>query len=215
MRLAFYTLCGLGAAAPCAVRAQVAAPSAAPHVYVGLAAYASNYLPLGQFWRHGFPVPLQATVGYQLSPRWAVQASFAYSGRSNSYSGYDGSPTLQPSYTGSYRERLYTTSVLGRYTLTRQAAHRLQIDALAGLSWVHRDFRSGYSRLDSLGVSTGTTNNYRTNNLLLNAGLGARYRITPRLEANYNFLLGVPLSGYNASGLQPSMALGLQYRFGR
>lgn len=215
MRLALYALCGLGAAMPCAVRAQVAPPPAAPHLYVGLAAYASNYLPLGQFWRHGFPVPLQATVGYQLSPRWAVQASGAYSGRSNSYAGFEGSSTTPASYVGSYRERLFTTSVLGRYTLTRQPTHRLQVDVLAGLAWAHLHYTSSYSRIDSLGAITSSGGDYTTNRLLLNAGLGARYRITPRLEATYNVLLNVPLSGYHAGGPQPSMALGLQYHLGR
>lgn len=206
------------AAAPLAAQAQTTAPPA-PHFYVGLAAYASNFLPFGHGWQSGMPVPLQATAGYQLSPRWAVEASFAYAGRSNRYSQtlYEVTPShtvLPYSYAGDFRQQLTTTSALARYTLTRNAAHRLRFDALGGLAWVHNAYASSYTRTDTAGVSTSEAGGYRTNNLLLNLGLGARYRLAPRLEATYSFLLGVPLAGYNVGGPHPSMALGLQYRFG-
>lgn len=209
----------LAAALPLAGYAQTATPPA-PHLYVGLAAYASNYLPLGRFAQGNFPLPLQATVGYQLSPRWAVQLSGAYSGRSYDYSQtyYEVGPNntnVPYSYAGAYRQRLYTTSALARYTLTRQAAHRLQVEVLAGLAWVHTTYRDNYAYTDTAGVTTTSNGVYSTNHLLLNAGLGARYRLTPRLEATYNFLIGVPLAGYNAGGPHPSMALGLQYHLGR
>lgn len=209
------------AAAPLLTRAQLPTPATpAPHFYVGLAAYASNYLPLGQTWRGGFPVPLQATVGYQLGARWALQASVAYSGRGNTYEGTDYHYTtagtyLPYTYSGQYRQRLLTASVLGRYTLTRQAAHRLQVDALGGLALVHTRSWSTYTQLDSAAAPFAETYTYRLNNLLLNAGLGLRYRLAPSLEATYNLLLGLPLSGYASGGLHPSMALGLQYRFGQ
>lgn len=207
------------AAAPLGARAQTGEPTAPP-VYVGLAAYASNYLPLGQTWRGGFPVPLQATAGYRFTPRWALQVGAAYSGRGNTYEGTDyryvAPGTYLPyAYSGQYWQRLFTASVLGRYTLTRQASHRLQFDALAGLAFVHTRNSSSSSRLDSAAVATTESYSYCTNNLLLNAGLGVRYRLAPRLEATYNFLLGVPLTGYNLGGPHPSMALGLQYQLGR
>lgn len=220
MRLLPYSFGLLLAASLGAHAQQVSTASTSPHLYVGLAAYAGNYLPLGQLIGRGTTVPLQATVGYQLRPRWAVQASVGVNGRKTDFDGvlYETSAGGMPvpySYTGQFQQRLFTSSVLARYTLTRPGAHRLQVDALAGLAWVHRRVSSTYTRTDTAGVATPSTGAYATNNLLLNAGLGFRYRLAPRLEATYDFLLGVPLAGYNLSGSHPSMALGLRYHVGQ
>lgn len=198
---------------------QVTPSSPTSRFYIGLAAYASNYLPISQVWQEGFLIPLQLTGGYQLTSRLAIQASIAYNGRSNAYAGLssDATPSGQPlaySYAGQYKQRLTSTSLLARYTLTPQAANRLQFDLLGGLVLVHDSYASSYSRTNgSSGTSTELTD-YRTNNLLPTAGLGVRYRLTQHLQATSNLLLGLPVTGYGARKIAPSASIGLEYHIG-
>lgn len=114
-----------------------AAPPAA-RAYVGLGLYTSEYQPISftrDFYGHRL-LPLQLTLGYQLRPRLAVQASVAYSGSESGYSKFPSTPQPLPGLGDDFvvtsaRHNL-SVAVLGRYTLTRQAARRLQVDALAG-----------------------------------------------------------------------------------
>jgi len=195
------------------------APAPAGHFYVGLAAYTSNYLPIGRAWQKGLLLPLQATAGYQLTPRLALQGSFAYSSRSNSYAGtsYDLAPTgqvLAPySYAGQYRQRLSSAALLARYTLTRQAASPWQFDLLGGLTLVHTSYEDSYERTAGSSAARTDQTTYRTNSLLPTAGLGVRYRLLPQLEATSNVLLGLPVASYGTREISPSLSLGLQYTF--
>ncbi|MCC3154631.1 outer membrane beta-barrel protein [Hymenobacter sp. BT770] len=214
---------------PLLTLAQTADPTSAPRFYVGLGAYSSYYQHLGnRGFLGGVQVPVQLTVGYQWRPRLAVQVGLAYSGMSHSYSNsgyfYDyatGSPVLSYSkMSGRYTGRNASMSVLARYTLTRNPAHRLQFDALGGLTLEHRASSSSGTRSDSVQSSIVTSPygyRYSHNMLLLTLGMGARYRITPRFEVTYDFTINRAVApGYylTNSYLTHTNALGLRYRFG-
>ena len=217
-------LAGLLLGVPLATLAQ--SPAAAPpKFYAGLAAYVSDYQSINSTGR-GFPVSLQATLGYQWRPRLAVQVGLAY--RGSAYT-YDESPSRDYLGNGRYgppyenildvRFRSLSASLLGRYTLTRQAAHRLQFDVLAGFTLEHTHNIAYQTRTDSATAPVASTTAYNRSTLLATAGLGVRYRFGPRLEATYNLLLSTTLADLTSSpGYyrgSSSMALGVQYRFGR
>jgi hypothetical protein len=194
---------------------------------VGLAAYNSYYQRLGSepYTEAGFRVPVQLTAGYQVRPRIALQLGVAYSGSTYSFDqeglAYTG-PGTPPAYfrnQGNSTLRTTSLSLLSRYTLTRKPAHRLQFDGLAGVALEHS---SGYYRgtqSDSLGGSLNAqpfSNRSTQNVLVLNFGLGARYRLSPRLELNFDLLASsvLPGSSYRVHGLTSTSTLGLRYRFG-
>jgi hypothetical protein len=237
MKSSSLALSGLLLTLPLLGRAQaVPAPETAPtpRFYVGLAAYRSYYQPLES--RHpgvtGLLVPLQLTAGYQLTPRLAVQAGLAYSGSARSYSGDGYFYNLNSSrgtyyrYAGNSSVRNASASVLARYALTRRPAHRLQFDALGGLTLEHRRGTDRGTYSDSLGGRFNASpydNRAADNTLLLTAGLGTRYRLSSRLDFSLDLLLNRslnapapnPIFSNYQSGFSSSAALGLRYRFGR
>ena len=207
-------------AVPLATLAQNTDPLPAHRFYGGVAVYTGAAQSLGGYYGGGYSVPVQATLGYQLRPRLAVQVGLAYSSVKSDYSyttDYVDSNSNPISYltTTGYTRRTFTTSLLARYTLTRQAAHRFQVDALGGPSLTHSTGRSTYSETaTSQGNSSVSYSDYsyNYNNLLLNAGPSFRYRFGKQLEAVYDILFNVSLT--NSFNGSTSMALGLRYRFG-
>jgi hypothetical protein len=224
---------GLLLASPLPSLAQIPdeAPAPAPRFYVGLAAYHSNFQNLGS-WRQGdtgFRVPVQLTAGYQLRPRLALELSGAYSGRTTSYS-YDrtlidefGTPYSRYQYSSTSTGRTASVSALARYTLTRSPSHRLQVDVLGGLTLVHTNYRSNSTQTNDLSGTLRTehfADHGTANNLLLTAGLGLRYLLTPRFALNFDLTtnrnLDYPVTyGNFTSGFTGSAALGVRYRFGK
>jgi len=222
-----YTLlAGLLLGAPLLGYSQATEPASLPKFYAGLAAYVSSFQSVGSTLTTGFPVPLQAALGYQLRPRLAVQASVAYRGEAYTYSyssrDYFASGQVSPAYevSGTSRRRALSAAVLTRLTLTRQAAHRLQFDLLAGLTLEHLGYAWDAVRTDSAAAPVASAYTSHTTGLLVTAGPGLRYRFGPRLEASYNWLFSSSLAGFdNGTSYRyrpsSSMALGMQYRFGR
>lgn len=202
-----------------------------PRLYVGLAAYTSAFQPIGNSAQMGFSVPVQATLGYQLRPRLAVQAEVSYQGQRYGYyyagpagaTVTNGQLRLGPirQTTANSERRAVAASLLARYTLTRQPLRRLQLDLLGGLSLEHYHAVTHGVTTDSVAtpVSTFDYDNIDTS-LLLSGGAGGRYRLGPRLEATGTVLVGVPLTGYGGLRnfefrFKPSFALGLRYSLGR
>jgi hypothetical protein len=164
---------------------------------------------------------VQATLGYQLKPRLALELSVAYGGRTSTYANaidYMTSTASVVHYESAItsQRRVVTTSMLARYTLTRKASHRFQVDALGGIS-------GEYSRYHTNGTSTQVnqgvtdTNSYdyggSNNNLRVNLGPSFRYRFGERLEGVYDILVNMSVT--NAyHNVNTAMALGLRYRFG-
>ena len=225
---AFGGLCLLGAALPAS--AQTATPAPGPKFYVGLGAYSGYYQKLGGQFQGttGFAVPVQLTAGYQTSPRIALQLSVAYSGTTSSSASQGhlySDPNTPPTYFAYQQlstQRHTSVALLSRYTLTRNLAHRLQFDALAGFGFEHR---SGYNRgtqSDSLTGSLQTTPYaYRgtANAFVLTFGGAARYRLNPRFELTLDVTasqtLPITSPANRIQGLTSSTALGLRYRFGQ
>ncbi|WP_345121408.1 outer membrane beta-barrel protein [Hymenobacter antarcticus] len=230
MRFLSLALGGLLFAAALPARAQASAETPAPpRYYVGLGAYSSSYQQLGgqsTAYNSSVRLPVQLTAGYQLRPRLAVQVGVAYSGSTMHYAfvgrTYGSGPTGYIDYRADLTSRLLSTTVLARYTLTRKAAHHVQFDALGGFTLEHgRGFERG-TRADSLGGTRNVTNFSNRSSrsvLLLTAGLGTRFRLSPRFELFYDFTLNKALTGPASRpapvSLTGSSALGLRYRFGR
>ncbi|NML63830.1 outer membrane beta-barrel protein [Hymenobacter sp. RP-2-7] len=213
--------------APLLSRAQTpVAPTPLPRLYGGLAAYVSSFQSIGSGPETGFPLPLQATVGYQLRPRLAVQGSVAYRGGAYAYTytnrDYFANGQVGPAYeiSGVSRRRALSAAVLTRLTLTRQAAHRLQFDLLAGLTLERIGYVYNSVRTDSAAAPVAAGYSTASTGLLVTAGPGLRYRFGPHLEATYNWLFSTGLAGFDNHNSyyyrsSASMALGVQYRFGR
>ena len=165
-------------------------------------------------------------AGYQLRPRLAVQLGVAYSSVDISYFGisryypYQGPPRgVYFDYDFQGRERNTSLALLARYTLTRRLGHRLQVDALGGLT-------TEISRYSSVRVASDSslvpvTSRYESRgtdwSVLLTAGPSARYRLGRHLEALLDFTLNFnPRRGRltESSVLTGATALGLRYRFG-
>jgi hypothetical protein len=223
-------LCSLLLGAPLFSHAQ-SAPTL-PRYYVGLSVYSSDYQPLSGNYRNGFTLPVQLTLGYQLRPRLAVQASVAYSGSSYNYfdvgkyytgSGSAASPYAYFEYTGKGSTSMTSISLLGRYTLTRQPTHHLQLDLLGGFTLATRRATDKYTRTDSdstraTNVTTNSDTHFQQSTLLLTVGGSARYRFGQHLEGVFDLTINSSLlpsnQGATNTGLTGAAALGLRYRFG-
>ena len=242
MRILSFTLGGLllGAALPTLAQTSAAVPAAAPtpRYYVGLAGYSSFYQPIGHPTTGGNPtftqnssfrLPVQFTAGYHLSPRVAVQVGLAYSKGSMQYDQtYVYSPstpgTPSPYFTneGHSNQTQVAVSVLGRYTLTANPAHRLQFDALGGFTLERSTVSSQGTYTNGSGgtaVSMPYDRTFTNNTWLLTGGVGTRYRLSSRLALTYDFTVNKALtdgaSSYRSDVLTSSHALGLRYQFGR
>jgi hypothetical protein len=208
--------------APLATLAQAADPAPARRFYGGLAIYQSSNQLLSGFYRgERLNLPVQATLGYQLRPRLALQLGLAYSGAKSDYADtydYVNSNSIPVTYSSNSTSlrRATSTSLLARYTLTRWASHRFQVDAVSGLSFEHSFYRvNSIDTYTSQGVADVRPSEYSAayNSLQLNLGPSFRYRFGERLEAVYDILFYTSLtSSYHS--LNSAMALGLRYRFG-
>ena len=254
MRFLSFALGGLLlAAATLPAHAQTSADApAAPlpgtaRYYVGLAAYTSFYQPIGHpaqgftafIKSSSFRLPVQLTAGYHFSPRVAVQVGLAYSSGTTQYgqtfvysSPTPGAPSPYNTIEGHNTQTQLATSVLARYTLTANPAHRLQFDALGGFTF-ERSILSNQGTYTDGSQSTAVSGNYdyttTRNTLLLTGGVGARFRLTRCLGLTYDFTVNRALNSPNTYGggsgttyggsspntLTTSHALGLRYQFGR
>jgi hypothetical protein len=223
-------LAGLLLGSPLLSLAQAAAPASLPRFYGGLGIYSGSYHRLGRMRdllatnsssSNTYELPVQATLGYQVRPRLAVQLGLIYSGRKNDYTSaydYTDANANMIHYSSNSRStvRHYTTSLQVRYSLTRKPDHRFQVDVVGGLSYSHQYYR-GIGSQEYINVSQGTTEvtnsdlTFPYNEAFINIGPSLRYRVGQRVEVVYDLLLNQPLAHRYNSG---SMALGLRYRFG-
>ncbi|RZJ89864.1 MAG: hypothetical protein EOO60_09565 [Hymenobacter sp.] len=221
MRVPYLILSGFLASQPLISLAQGTNATPSYRFYGGLAAYSSSFQPLGGNSGHT-TVPFQATVGYQLRPRWAVQLGAAYSGYNSPYliTEYIGSPGSSSyySYDGAVYWRSLSVSLLGRYTLTHDLARRLQVDALGGFAFEHSSLRDTglylrHSGFDGVGATYSSQVSH--NNLLAGLGASLRFRVVNHLEAVLDIVLNAPFASDTQPGIGSATALGLRYRFGQ
>jgi hypothetical protein len=216
-------LAGLLLGAPLLSHAQGTEPT--PYkFYGGLAAYSSTYNGVSTFPGH-FRLPVQATLGYQVRPRLAVQAGVAYSATGRSYTYYSHDRATGQSFnpsSGTYSNRYTSASLLARYTLTRKPEHHLQFDVLGGFTLEHYSYHDAGNQTDSLSLQKTTVTtpydyHHSDNTFLVSAGFSARYRFGQRLELVYDLATNYDVSSsrlYAYRGFTGSTALGLRYRFG-
>lgn len=227
MNLCTVALASLLAATPLLSSAQATAEAPTPRYYVGLAAYSSAYQGLGgNAYRGGPRIPVQVTAGYQLRPRLAVQVGVAYSGISYSTFGISryfpsqGYPAgVYFDYSNKSKERNTSVALLARYTLTRQPAHRLQVDVLGGATLEVQHYAYSTVSSDSSRVPVVYRYDESGTNLayLVTAGPSVRYRFGRHLDAVLDFTLNYDFDHShrpNSSVLTGATALGLRYRFG-
>ena len=222
-----FILGGLLLGSSLACQAQDIQPVTTPKFYVGLGVYSAPYQNLGRtnIRDNKYSVPVQATLGYQLRPRLAVQLGLTYSGYKNKFEydyDYIDMNTYRVHQNSNYNStvRTFNTSLLMRYTLTRQPAHHFQVDLVGGLMLVHQRLHltstEVYSYADYPQSPTTTIENddsYNYNNLNVNLGPSFRYRFGQRLEAVGDILFNLSVtSDYHR--LDSSLALGMRYHFG-
>ncbi|AWM33469.1 outer membrane beta-barrel protein [Hymenobacter nivis] len=213
----------LAGALPLAGVAQVAAPAAPKAGYfVGLSAAVSGYqLPTGSYANVISPMP---TVGAQLRPRWAVQASALYFQQNDSY-GYTGLLFIngglhQGVSVSTSRRHTVAVPVLARYTLTRRSAQHFQVDVLAGATVVRSTYRSSGTATDSL-QNVVYNNDFRTaeTGIYFTLGPGLRYRLGQQFaltgDLGFNFLLNSRPASHANGPTSATLTLGLRYRFAR
>ncbi|WP_167855062.1 outer membrane beta-barrel protein [Hymenobacter wooponensis] len=208
--------CGLLLTVPLVGLAQTAEPVPS-RFYVGLSAYTSAYQRGSrQFGGNTLP-PVQATLGYQLHPRLALQAGVAYNVGKGSVSGlsHDFNGNIIGDYRSVYRNATLSISALSRYTLTRTLSHRFQVDALGGFTLEHQTFQNSGYYTDTTQPNGANTYDLssRRNTYLLTVGPSLRYRVSPKVELVGEGTINVEMRA--PRNITTSGALGVRYRFGR
>jgi hypothetical protein len=226
-------LAGLLLGSPLLSLAQAAAPVSLPRFYGGIGIYTGSGYRIGRmntsrsigtYSENTFQVPVQATLGYQLRPRLAVQFGLIYGGYKYDYASeydYTDSNTNSIHYSNNSRStvRQYTASLQARYTLTRKLDHRFRVDVVGGVAYHHQSYR-GVGSQAYTNVSQGTTvvmnddGIFHYNESFLTVGPSLRYRFGQRLEAVYDLIFGIPFVVNTSFSPTSSSALGLRYRFG-
>ena len=137
------------------------------------------------------PVP---TLGVQLGPRWALQASAAY-GQDRSQGTYLYGRTLPSgrqvvAYDAQdTRLRTWAVPVLARYALARDSGAPWQVEALAGATAVRATFeRTVTTRTDSTAAEWPVTQARVRTAWLPTVGVGVRYAQGPRWAATADVL---------------------------
>jgi len=111
-----------------------------PHLYIGASAQMFSSDPFRSYNTNTFGPAL--TVGYQLSPRWAIQSGASLFWRNRSTSNdYSNSNAPFDRITYDLHSSLLIIPVLARYTFT-DPTNPLHVDALFGASWLHATYRN-------------------------------------------------------------------------
>lgn len=189
-----------------------------PSVYLGLEAASYQYqvqYPSGLAAKE-VASPWSVTAGYQVSARWAFQASFLY--RYHTFSDTATGTTLA----GRVRTDRVTSSnrrmalpLLGCYTLTRLPKRRLQVDVLGGLTFLRAQYAFGEvihedgQLPEEHHVAEVATAQYLT------GGLGLRYAVDHqhRLEVMGELLVSKNLVHARQAAIDDNVSVGLRYQF--
>jgi hypothetical protein len=204
------------ALAPAVSLAQSALP-----LYVGASFNISTYNPFRSYSTNRYGPAL--TVGYQLSPRWAIQTGASWNRRSdNPTSIYPaGSSTVIDRVEFNLRYTRLIVPLLARYTFTN-AASPLQVDALFGPSWLHSTGRTTATFVYVGGGSDSNTSTYSENSFSAGLGPSIRYAIAPHLELTANSIIQAQFAddvnranNSFSDRLFLTTQVGVQYKFGR
>jgi hypothetical protein len=187
-----------------------------PRYYIGVSAFTNFSQRLSRELDKSTVPPLQLTLGYQLTPRWAVQVGAAYSTSPGSYSVHpmDANGNLIAGYySNKYRNTSLALTALGRYTLTRDLNKRFQLDGIGGFSLDYETYTGrGYYYDVNQGASVAFDRSSKTYHKALSLGPSFRYRLFSDLEAFGEGTVNMDLRSPRV--VTTSGAVGLRYRFG-
>jgi hypothetical protein len=186
-----------------------------PHVYVGASALMSSSRPFRSYNQNHFGPAL--TIGYQLSPRWAVQSGFSWIWNNEvlTYDVGDANSMYNKATLKGHSDNIIVP-LLARYTFTDPASP-LHVDALAGGSWQHR---TGRSTATYTGAGSYLTESYSGSYNTFSASLGpsVRYTLGTHLDLVANSVMQVALTnsyGSLSDRLSLNTQIGIQYHFGQ
>lgn len=188
--------------------------------YVGAQVGANRYLVDYPSGSQGVAVsPVHVQVGYQISPRLAVQLGVGRRRRQQ----YVGSTTVAPVPGGPasrFESDWWTTHVplLGRYTLTSKASRRFKVDVVGGVALVRSRYRYNRTVAQNGVVIEQENIDSRVTDPYLTAGVGTRYGLNRKLaltfDAQLNRLPRTVRTDPKESFLgYSSLAVGLRYTF--
>lgn len=214
---------------PLAGLAQAAPPTLLAHrLYLGGGALVGNY-QLAAKNESSMLAPM-LSGGLRLSPRWALEASLLINRNGfneTHYGSYFDTARSSLSdkaavFRSVYQQRTQALSLLARYTLTRQPARRLQLDAVAGVALAHTDTYGYNSTLDQATGATIFDAYYARYNVVggcLQLGAGVRYRLAQRVELASEYLGNFAVAGSKVPAtfdrLSRTLSLSARYYFGR
>ena len=168
--------------------------------------------------------PYQFTVGYWVSPQWAVQMDYSSQHFLNERTAYGisttGNQISKYLYVESHTRALFTSA---RRQLTRKQGHRVQFDALVGGGFVHyRDSIAIVNKTDGRITSKGGYSD-QANNFYLALSPALTFRFNRHFEGCFELLFTKNLNNIGRSystqvlnstlGFQRGFNLGLRYRF--
>jgi hypothetical protein len=191
-----------------------------PPLYVGASFNVSTYNPFRSYSSNLYGPAI--TVGYQVSPRWAIQTGATWNRRSDKTSNFDpAGVTMFEEVKFDLRYTRLTVPLWARFTLT-DPSKPLQVDALFGPSWIHSTSRNTTTFVHRAGGSDSNTSTYSTNSFSAGLGPSLRYAVGTNLEITANSVLQAEFGdGFNfvnhrfSDRLFLTTQLGVQYRFGR
>jgi hypothetical protein len=193
---------------------------ATPRFYIGASAHLLSSSPFRSYNTNTFGPAL--TVGYQLSPRWAIQSGASLVWRNSTYStDYSNGSGGYDRVTFELRSNLLIVPLLARYTFT-DPSNPLRLDALFGASWQHVTGRTTFTYAYAAGDVDREMYRVGDNSISASAGPALRYSLGTNLELMASSVVQADLSNdYNIAGrnfsdrLSLNTQLGVQYSFGR
>jgi hypothetical protein len=186
----------------------------APGLYIGASASMLSSRPFRSYNTNTYSPAV--TVGYQLSPRWAIQsgASLSWNNSKIANSEFPSSSIFENIQYEIHYRRL-TVPLLARYTFT-DPAKPLHIDALVGGSWIHSFGNDITTYTYRTLPSDVLDSRYNYNDASLGIGPSVRYTLGANLDVTASSLLQTDIThGRAFDYYYLTTQLGIQYAFGR
>ena len=193
-------------------------------LYVGASFDISTFSPFRSYSANLYGPAL--TIGYQLSPRWAIQTGASWGQRNDRLPNVSRpdilvTPTIYKEVNFDLRYTRLTIPVLARFTLT-DPTKPLQVDALFGPSWIHATSRNTTTFVLKAGGSDSQTSTVSDNNFSAGLGPSIRYAVSSHLQVTANSVLQAEFGdGFDlvnrrfSDHLFLTTQVGVQYRFGQ
>lgn len=172
------------------------------------------YYPSGDINR--FPCnPIQARVGYQISPRVAVQIAFSGRKFKNTF-GSTGSDTLGNPVTSQTKsiDKIFDIPLQIKYTFSNPDK-RLQFYWLVGVAFVSARYSTTFLNTNGSSITRNETHGEKATNTFASIALGTSYRLSKRwaLDLEFGFNKNTDYITTNRIPTGRSMGIGVSYAF--